>query len=822
MSDHDTTRGDGSERAAGDGAGAMRAVGAGDGDGGRVNRTRFYRLGAFSFRRRWPVLVVWLVVLFAAMPFLQKLADRLSQGGFEVPGSQSDRVKQIVENDFHQSELTDSLVLRSTAISANDPTCATGQCPYAQTFDRIAAALVQPTEDGFEEVLAVADPFDSSSPPGSTAISGDGHLVTARVSLGGTQNTALKYAEELQQRVDEIVADDPSFSGDAGEALLTGAGPFYREFSETTTKDLTRAETIAFPFSLVILLLAFGGLVAAGMPLLMALFSLLITFGVVSIIAANTTVSIFTENIASMIGIGVGIDYSLFILTRYREEMRRGHPREEAMPLAIASSGQAVFVSALTVVVALAGTQLVRIQAFKSMGWGAMIAVALACAAALTLLPALIGLFGKNVERLRFRRKPASDSRLWHGWATTVMARPWTFLILSTAVLLVLALPALHMTLGSSGPSILPEESIPRHAAELVAKPPPQGFGEGQIAPVQIVVQDPDGVTTHGFHFLWTLARQIQEHGEVVPNGVRSIANLCPECGDNEGQAQALANSAAASAITRQLVADDGRETLMLVVTKHGAQSAESNELVESIRDLIATSAPDGTTALVGGDPGLNVDINHAVGSALVPVVALVMLLSFIVLMLFFRSLLLPLKAVFMTTASVLAVYGVLVFVFQDGHLSGLLGFEPAGHLESFLPLFLFCILFGLSMDYEVFLLARIREEYRRTGDNTEAVGWGLEHTASIITSAAAIMITVFGAFALASLVPIKAMGFGLAIAVLIDATIVRLVLVPATMRLLGDWNWWIPRWLDRILPNVTLEGSPEPGTEPERVPAKV
>jgi RND superfamily putative drug exporter len=281
-----------------------------------------------------------------------------------------------------------------------------------------------------------------------------------------------------------------------------------------------------------------------------------------------------------------------------------------------------------------------------------------------------------------------------------------------------------------------------------------------------------------------------------------------------------LANSAAASALTRQLVADGGRETLMLVVTKHGAQSAESNQLVESIRNLIADTAPGTTTALVGGDPGLNVDINHAVGSALVPVVALVMLLSFIVLMLFFRSLLLPLKAVFMTTASVLAVYGVLVFVFQDGHLSGLLGFEPAGHLESFLPLFLFCILFGLSMDYEVFLLARIREEYRRTGDNTEAVGWGLEHTASIITSAAAIMITVFGAFALASLVPIKAMGFGLAIAVLIDATIVRLVLVPATMRLLGDWNWWIPRWLDRILPNVTLEGAPEP--EPERVPAKV
>ncbi len=814
----------------GDGAGPS-GNGARSGNGpGAGRQSRFYRLGAFSFRRRWPVLVVWLLVLVLAMPFLQKLGDRLSQGGFEVPGSQSDRVKQTVEADFHQSELTDSLVLRSAAISAADcgvqtspgGAVAVTDCPFAQTFHRIAAALAKPTEDGFAEVLAVADPFDPGSPPGSTAISGDGHLVTARVSLGGTQNTALKYATELQDRVDAIVAKDPNFSGDAGEALLTGAGPFYHEFSETTTKDLTRAEQIAFPFSLVILLLAFGGLVAAGMPLLMALFSLLITFGVVSIIAANTSVSIFTENIASMIGIGVGIDYSLFILTRYREESRRGLARDDAVARAIESSGQAVFVSALTVVVALAGTQLVRIQAFKSMGWGAMIAVAFACAAALTLLPALVGLFGKNVERLRIRRKPKGESRLWHRWALTVMKRPVVFLVASTALLVVLALPALRMELGSSGPSILPKDSIPRHAAELVAQAPPRGFGEGQIAPVQILVRDPQGVTTHGFHWLFTLAQQIQQLPEVVPDGVRSIATLCPQCGADEQQAQAFASAAAAQGVTSQLVADKGRETLMLVVTKHGAQSAESNELVDSIRSYVRNTTQEDIETLVGGDPGLNVDINQAVGSALVPVVALVMLLSFVVLMLFFRSLLLPLKAVFMTTASVLAVYGVLVFVFQDGHLNGLLGFETAGHLESFLPLFLFCILFGLSMDYEVFLLARIREEYRRTHDNTEAVGWGLEHTASIITSAAAIMITVFGAFALASLVPIKAMGFGLAIAVLIDATVVRLVMVPATMRLLGDWNWWLPKWLDRILPNVSLEGSREPGPEPERVPAAV
>src|SRR6266540_3008397 len=381
-------------------------------DGGNgQGRTRFYRLGGFAYRRRWLLLVVWLVLLVLAFPFVAKLSDRLSQGGFEVPGSQSDRVRQALKEDFHQSDLTDSLVLQSSALSANDPTCATGQCHFAVVFQRIASSIQKPTEDGFQEVLGVANPFDPSSPPGSTAIAQDGHLVTTRVSLGGTQNTALTYAEELQSRVNEVVADDPNFQGSTGAAMLTGAGPFYHEFSQTTTEDLSRAEQIAFPLSMFILLLAFGSLVAAGMP------------------------------------------------------------------LAMAPSGKAVFVSGLTVVVALAGTQLVNIQAFKSMGFGAMISVAFALAAALTLLPALIGLIGKNIERLRIRRKPASESRLWHRWAMTVMRRPWVFLVSCVAILLLLATPALHMRLGSSGPSILPSDSIPRRAAELVAKPPPQGFG---------------------------------------------------------------------------------------------------------------------------------------------------------------------------------------------------------------------------------------------------------------------------------------------------------------------------------------------------------
>jgi putative drug exporter of the RND superfamily len=252
------------------------------------------------------------------------------------------------------------------------------------------------------------------------------------------------------------------------------------------------------------------------------------------------------------------------------------------------------------------------------------------------------------------------------------------------------------------------------------------------------------------------------------------------------------------------------------VITRHGAQSDETDAFVNRLRSRLSQILAPGVTADVGGSPGLNVDINSQLQSKIPSVVTLVLVLSFVLLLLFFRSLLLPLKAILMNAASVLAAYGLLVFVFQDGHFEGLLGFVSPGHIESFVPLFLFCILFGLSMDYEVFLLARIREEYLRTGDNTEAVGWGLEHTGRIITSAAAVMVTVFGAFAFASLIPIKTMGFGLAVAVLLDATLIRVILVPAAMRLMGKWNWWLPGWLDRILPKVSVEGTSVPEAERE------
>ena len=767
---------------------------AGLGISGRGGHSAFYRLGSFAVRRRWMVLAVWVLIFLAVSPLLGKLNARLSQGGFEVPGSQSDQVRRAIETEFRgQFEFTDLLVLHSDSLTAQD-----GQ--FREAFGAVRAALMKAPG-----VAAVSDPYASPE----RSISSDGHTLTATVGLSDTQNEALRHADALNESVAQASRGRPV------QALLTGDAPFYSVFSHTTTHDLERAEKVALPISLLILILAFGSLVAAGMPLALALLSLAISFGVISAIAAATTVSIFAQNVASMIGIGVGIDYSLFILNRYREGLRRGLAPAGAVGEAIATSGKAVFVSGLTVVVALSGTQLVNLAAFRSMGFSAMIAVFFAASAALTLLPALLGFVGRKIDALSLRRlfgreAQPSESRMWHRWATTVMRRPWIALAASLAVVLILAEPALHLRLGSSGPDILPAGSSPRVAAEIAAK----AFGEGQVAPVEVVYTDPRGVTTAGFADLSTVTEQIAKDPEVtrVDSIVSIVAHL-----PNPNNQHPL-NVGVVPALKPLLAAGDTK-TLVLVITKHGAQSQQSDDFVLRLRNELASILPRGVTAAVGGSPGLNVDINHEMTSKLIPVVSLVLVLSFLVLLVFLRSLLLPLKAILMNTASVLAAYGLMVFVFQDGHFTGFLKFDAAHHIDSFLPLFLFCILFGLSMDYEVFLLARIREEYLRTGDNTEAVGWGLEHTARIITSAAAIMVTVFGAFAFARMLPIKELGFGLAAAVLLDATIIRVVMVPATMRLMGRWNWWLPSWLDRLLPKVSLETAEEVPEAPMPAP---
>ncbi len=732
---------------------------------GSVERSRFYRLGLFAARRRWWVIGAWLVVLFAMVPLLIPMMTRLSAGGFEVPGSPSDRVKQSIDSDFRGGySLTDLLVIHSDTLTA-------ANSEFRAVVHSILASLA--TAPG---VGTVGDPYQQPQ----TAISPDGHTLMVKVGLVDGQDQALKHAPLLDEVLGRAVRGHPI------TAYLTGDAPFHSAFYRTAQSDLAHAERYALPITLVILLLVFGSLVAAGMPLVVAMAGLMATFGIVSALSKQTLMSQFIENFAVMIGLGVGIDYSLFIVSRFREQLREGSPIDAAVAETQASSGKAVFVSAMTVVLALAGMLTVNIPAFRSIGIGMMLAVALAALAAITLLPALLGLAGRRIDAISVRRRArlrASERPgFWYRWAGLVMRRSPVALLICLPILLVLALPARHLQVGNSGVAILAANAGPRAALDLIAS----GFGAGEAAPVMVVLTGSHDFTGAGLGSLREAVGRIQQDPEVIR--VDSVATLAA------GQSAILAKG--------------GTETLVQIVTRHDSQSRESEAFVDRLRAELPGMLPPEVTAIVGGGPGISADIDHETALKLPVVIGMVLAFSSLLLVLFFRSILLAFKAVLMNLLSVLAAYGVLVFVFQDGHGLSLLGLTSASRLEAYLPAFMFTVLFGLSMDYEVFLLARIRERYLKTGDNTEAVAWGLERSAGVITSAAAIMITVFGAFVLTTLVPVKEMGLGLAGAVLIDATIIRIALVPATMRLLGRWNWWLPRRLDRLLPDVSLEGA--------------
>ena len=734
---------------------------------GSVEGSRFYRLGLFAARRRWWVIGAWLVVLVAMVPLLIPMMTRLSAGGFVVPGSQSDRVKQAIDTDFQGGySLTDLLVVHSDSLPA-------ANSEFRAVVHGIVASLA--TAPG---VGRVGDPYQEPQ----NAISPDGHTLMLRVGLVDDQDQALKHAPLLDEVLGRAVRGHPI------TAQLTGDAPFHSAFYRTAQSDLAQAERYALPITLVILLLVFGSLVAAGMPLVVAIVALMATFGIVSALSTQTLMSQFIENFGVMIGLGVGIDYSLFIVSRFRERLRTGKPVAIAVAETEASSGKAVFVSAMTVVLALAGMLIVNIPAFRSIGVGMMLAVALAALAAMTLLPALLSLAGHRIDAISVRRRARHVSGrpgFWYRWAGLVMRRSPIALLICLPILLVLALPARHLQVGNSGVAILAPNAGPRAALDLIAS----AFGAGEASPVIVVLTGSQDFSGAGLGPLRQTVVRIQQDPEVIR--VDSIASL--------------------AAGPSSLLAKGGTETLIQIVTRHDPQSRESEAFVDRLRDELPGMLPPGVTAAVGGGPGISADIDHETSAKLPVVIGMVLALSSLLLVLFFRSILLALKAVLMNLLSVLAAYGVLVFVFQDGHGLNLLGLTTPSRLEAYLPAFMFTVLFGLSMDYEVFLLARIRERYLEVGDNTEAVARGLERSAGVITSAAAIMITVFGAFVLTTLVPVKEMGLGLAVAVLIDATIIRIALVPATMRLLGRWNWWLPRWLDRLLPDVSLEGVGRP-----------
>jgi RND superfamily putative drug exporter len=582
---------------------------------------------------------------------------------------------------------------------------------------------------------------------------------------------------------------------------VTGAPAFVRDVETVSQRDLRRAELIVFPIALVTLFLVFGSLLAAMMPLLVGAAGLALVLVSLLVMAHVTDLSIFVLNLATMLGLGLAVDYSLFVTSRFREELvRQGGDVALAVERTTATAGKAIFFSGLTVLIGLMGLSLFELMFLRSVGIAGVIVVAWSTVAALTLLPALLSVLGTRINRFAVPRRASSESDtqgFWARLARTVMARPWAVLIPTLALLLLLGAPFLHANISSSDATIIPPELESRQGFDLLVSE----FGAGAISPYLMVLESTTGTITD---------KQLGSiYDEVVkldadPRITRVQSIVSPHLPKQQAllaaRVQRGLNGMGVDIGLNRLASD--RTAVIVIYADALPNDAASKAL---LADLRATEVP-GFEVLVGGGTAEIVDLVDEVSTDFPRAIALVVVATYMVLLILFRSLILPLKAILMNGLSILASYGALVWVFQEGHLSQYLGFKPLGFVEASLPVVMFCVLFGLSMDYEIFLLSRMREEWERSGNNTQAVAMGLQRSGRIVTAAALLVVVVTGSFVSAELVLVKSLGFGIALAVLLDATIVRALLMPATMRLLGDWNWWLPSPLRRLLPQLAEE----------------
>ena len=733
------------------------------------------RLAQFLGRRRRWVVAAWVLIVLLALPFASKQTEHLTGGGFDVPGSQSMKVSEAVQDDFGSQADGIAVVLKAA--------------PSATAAERSAAVA------RVREEVATLD--DVTLPP--TVAAG------ARRQLQRTDVVLVPLRSDLTS--DQLIDPAKTLREDLGPGdvaggvtpYLVGQPTIWAGMQEISKEDLAKAESSGFPLVALILLVVFGSLAAAALPLALGFVSVLVTGALIYFISLGMDTSVFVTNMASMIGIGVAVDYSLFILARYREEREAGREKGEARARALSTSGLAVTFSGLAVIISLAGLWMVDNQALRSMALGAMTVVAVSILTATTLLPALIAMLGDRVlpggivgrvaaffRRRFYRRRSAEEqaveqNRFWRAWTARVMARPWTAVIGVSAVLLFLASPLLSMQTGTEALSQFPTDSDVRVGNELASAQ----LGGG-TDPVQVVA---------------------------AFDGAPGAADKAAVAGFRRELAATPGVSAAGPP------AYAGEEVMIQATPQAGSESDAAMDLVDRLRDTVVPGSALAQRAEVnvGGETARSHDVRYQIGGSMWKIILFVLALSFIVLMVMLRSLLLPLKAVLMNLLSIGAAFGVLVAIFQWGWLDGFLGFESQGALDTINVPLIFAVVFGLSMDYEVFLMSRIRERYMAHGDNERAVAEGLSSSARTISSAALIMSAVFAVFVLTGVPSIKELGLGCAVAIALDATLVRLILVPAAMKLLGDWNWWMPSWLDRALPDLSFEGG---GEEPEAAKA--
>ncbi len=740
----------------------------------------FDRLGRFAVRRRWWIVAAWALLVIVALPLAPRASGALSAGGFILDDLESARAKQVLQDELGVEPSAFVLAYTSDTLTAGTPEwvaavqAATKDVASAPHVTRILSHTLAPRQ-----------------------VSADRHTAYDIVFLDLPPDDSPDAIPGVAAALHEV----------PGLTVRIGGGPaFYGDVQAVTEQDLRRSELISLPLAALTLLFVFGSVVAAGVPLAVGGAAVLVALASIFLVASVIPMSIFVLNLATLLGLGLGVDYSLLMTSRFREELGRhdGPDRvAEAVRITMATAGRAVFFSGLTVLLGLLGLVLFEFMILRSVGIAGAIVVGLAVLAATTLLPAILAILGTRVDALAVRRvnpRPSGEGP-WARLARRVMDHPVAILVPTLSLLLVLGLPFLHVRFNSPDATILPPWVPSREAYDVLAKE----FGEGEFAPIAIAVRtqgpatDPQNVAA-----LYDWSRRLAADPRV--SRVSSYVDVDPRL--TLQQYQLLYGSAAGPPdrfLAMTLAATTrGDLTAFTITTPYGPNAEQGRALVRDLRANDGPLAPPaGTSILVGGGAADVDDVVSRVWADFPRTAAFIVVSTFLVLFVLLRSLVLPVKALVMNTLSIVASFGALVWIFQDGNLSRLLGFQPLGFVETTQPVILFCVLFGLSMDYEVFLLSRMKEAWDRTGDNREAVASGLERSGRIVSSAALVVVVVAGSFAFGDIVLIKALGLGVAIAVALDATVVRALLVPATMRLLGHWNWWVPARLDRALQGV-------------------
>ncbi len=743
------------------------------------------RLGRFCARRHWQAIVVWIVVVVAVGVFAQYHHGD-SEDVFTVPGTQSQEALDLLEASFPSAAGTSVTVVWEAQTGTLQDSAT--QAAINRSVDALRA---------MSGVSSVSSPFEPA-PTGIDVTDGQVQLETTPLNINksGTVGfsvvqfdhglTSLEQAEELFSAAQQ--AAEPAV--DAGVVVNYG-GPVVDMANAPDPGISQYSELIGIIFAVVILLVALGSATSMAVPIVIALIAVFTSHNIVSILESSFTIGSVAPILGSMIGLGVGIDYSLFIVSRFRQNLKDGMTVPDAVGKAIATSGSAVLFAGITVCIALCALYFVQIPYVAQLGYIAALFVAVTILTTLTLVPAVLGALGQRINSGRIHRRDETQDihkTLSARWAATTSRHPVRYAVMSLMVLLVLALPLRSMHLGFTDAGDLSSELTQHQAFEALT----ENFGPGENGPLVIAVALPEITEANAVGILESFDKL--NTAVAATSGVARVSLPVPNNFPSEAHPDAMPTAA-----------------IVQVVPTTAPNADETAELVERLRnDVIPTALAGGaisaSSVYVGGQTAILIDLSDALSSRLFLFIGVVVLGAFLLLMMVFRSVFVPFKAALMNLLSIGSAYGVIIAVFQWGWLKDLVGLDTTVPIVAFVPVMMFAVLFGLSMDYEVFLIARIKEEYNKTGDSRQSVVTGLAATARVITAAALIMIAVFVSFVPNPDPTVKMIGLGLAVSVLIDATVVRMMLVPSTMELAGRANWWIPRWLDRILPRIHVE----------------